>query len=239
MDARAEAGAIPLAVDLDGTLIASDLLWEGLFLLLRQKPHCLFLLPFWLAAGKARLKCEIANRVAFDAAALPYREAVLDRLKAEKATGRKLVLATAAPRPFAEAVALHLGIFDAVMCTEPGSNLSSTRKRDALIADYGDGGFDYVGNSKDDLAVFDAARASIFAPVQAAYEFYQVEARRGQNQVDAIEDELRDPELSDERKQTLRVALAALRARQAAAYERLQAESALAQLKMIDWSATR
>ena len=58
----------------------------------------------------------------------------------------------------------------------------------------------------------DAARASIFAPVQAAYEFYQVEARRGQNQVDAIEDELRDPELSAERKQTLRVALAALRA---------------------------
>lgn len=85
----------------------------------------------------------------------------------------------------------------------------------------------------------DAARASIFAPVQAAYEFYQVEVRRGQNQVDAIEDELRDPELSAERKQTLRVALAALRARQAAAYERLQAESALAQLKMIDWSATR
>lgn len=161
MDARTEAGSIPLAVDLDGTLIASDLLWEGLFLLLRQKPHCLFLLPFWLAAGKARLKCEIASRVAFDAAALPYRAEIIDRLAAEKASGRKLILATAAPRLFAEAVAGHLGMFDAVMCTEPGSNLSSMRKRDALIAEYGDGGFDYVGNSKADLAVFDAARTSI------------------------------------------------------------------------------
>jgi len=161
MDARTEAESIPLAVDLDGTLIATDLLWEGLFLLLRQKPHCLFLLPFWLLGGKARLKCEIAQRVEFDATALPYRADVLERLEGEKARGRKLILATATPRLFAEAVARHLGIFDAVMCTDPGTNLSAVRKRDALNAAYGDGGFDYAGNSKADLVVFDAARASI------------------------------------------------------------------------------
>lgn len=85
----------------------------------------------------------------------------------------------------------------------------------------------------------DAARASIFAPVQAAYEFYQVTASRAQNTMDSIEAELREPGLSAERRELLAVSLATLRAREAAALERLHAESALAQLKMADWNASR
>ncbi len=49
MDARSKKHEIPLAVDLDGTLIATDLLWEGLFLLLRKNPLYLFLVPLWAA----------------------------------------------------------------------------------------------------------------------------------------------------------------------------------------------
>lgn len=85
----------------------------------------------------------------------------------------------------------------------------------------------------------EAARASIFAPVQAAYDFYRAEAAKVQNQIDAIETELREPGLMAERKQTLAVVLATLRAREAAAIERLQAEFALAQLKMQDFNAIR
>lgn len=85
----------------------------------------------------------------------------------------------------------------------------------------------------------DAARFSIMAPVQAAYDAYQVTASRAQNTMDTIEAELREPGLTDERRQTLAVSLAALRAREAAALERLHAESALAQLKMADFNATR
>jgi hypothetical protein len=85
----------------------------------------------------------------------------------------------------------------------------------------------------------EAARASIFAPVQAAYDFHQAEAAKVQNQMDAIETELRDPALTTERKQTLAVVLAALRVREAAALDRLQAASALAQLKMLDFNASR
>jgi 4-hydroxybenzoate polyprenyltransferase len=161
MDARSERNAIPLAVDLDGTLIATDLLWEGLFLLLRKNPLCVFLVPFWLLAGPARLKQEIAARVDLDAATLPYRAAVVERLREEKAGGRSIVLATGTPRKFADAIAAHLGVFDAVLATENGENLTSVRKRDALQRAYGDGGFDYVGNSRHDLKVFDAARAAI------------------------------------------------------------------------------
>ena len=85
----------------------------------------------------------------------------------------------------------------------------------------------------------DAARFSIMAPVQAAYDAYQVTASRAQNTMDSIEAELREPGLSAERRELLAVSLAALRAREAAALERLHAESALAQLKMADWNASR
>src|SRR5262245_46744862 len=114
MDARSDKNAIPLAVDLDGTLIATDLLWEGLFLLLRKNPLYLFLVPFWLLSGPARLKQEIAARIDIDPVALPYREALIERLREERNAGRPIVLATGTPRKFAEAIAAHLGLFDAV-----------------------------------------------------------------------------------------------------------------------------
>lgn len=161
MDARSDRNAIPLAVDLDGTLIATDLLWEGLFALLKKNPLYVFFVPFWLAGGPAGLKQAIAARIDFDVAALPYRENLLARLRAEHAAGRKIVLATGTPRKFADAVATHLGIFDAVLATDGRDNLTSTGKRTALVAAYGDGGFDYAGNSRHDVAVFDAARAAI------------------------------------------------------------------------------
>lgn len=152
---------MPLAVDLDGTLIATDLLWEGLFALLRKNPLYLLLIPIWLVGGPARLKQKIAERVEIDAASLPYREHLLARLQADHADGRKIVLATGTPRRFAEAVAAHLGIFDHVLATDGTHNLTSSRKREALVAAYGDGGFDYAGNSRHDLDVFDAARTVI------------------------------------------------------------------------------
>ncbi|MER9406815.1 UbiA family prenyltransferase [Mesorhizobium caraganae] len=161
MDARSDKNAIPLAVDLDGTLIATDLLWEGLFILLKKNPLYIFLVPFWLAAGPARLKQAIADRIDIDPASLPYREALLQRLRTDHVDGRKIVLATGTPRKFAETIAAHLGIFDYVLATDGPHNMTSGRKRDALIAAYGDGGFDYAGNSRHDLKVFEAARDAI------------------------------------------------------------------------------
>ncbi|MEO5757483.1 MAG: haloacid dehalogenase-like hydrolase, partial [Mesorhizobium sp.] len=161
MDARSDRNAIPLAVDLDGTLIATDLLWEGLFILLKKNPLYIFLVPFWAAGGPARLKQAIAQRIDIDPASLPYREALLCRLRTEHAEGRKIVLATGTPRKFADAIAAYLGIFDRVLATDGLDNLTSGKKRSSLVAAYGDGGFDYAGNSRHDLKVFDAARNAI------------------------------------------------------------------------------
>src|SRR5262249_55670135 len=85
----------PLVVDLDGTLIKTDLLIESIARLLRQKPLAFFALPLWLLKGRAYLKHEIAERVDIDPALLPYRTALLEYLRAEHDKGRTVVLATA------------------------------------------------------------------------------------------------------------------------------------------------
>src|SRR5262245_29756569 len=87
----------PLVVDLDGTLINTDLLQEGFILLLKKNPLYLFSCFIWLFKGRAYLKSKIFKIVHIPAELLPYNEEVLDLLKKEAAGGRKLILATASP----------------------------------------------------------------------------------------------------------------------------------------------
>src|SRR6185437_3911264 len=89
------SGAPPLCVDLDGTLVRTDMLFETLVAALRRNPLLALRLPLWLAAGRARLKRELASRAVFAPAALPYDEQVLETLRRERCAGRRLVLATA------------------------------------------------------------------------------------------------------------------------------------------------
>ena len=94
MDVSVSQSTIPVVADLDGTLITGDLAWEGLFQMLRQRPWLLFMVPFWMLIGRARLKHEIAERVELDAQSLLYRKSVIELLTAARAEGRPIVLAT-------------------------------------------------------------------------------------------------------------------------------------------------
>jgi 4-hydroxybenzoate polyprenyltransferase len=143
----------PLCVDLDGTLIATDSLWESILLLFRT--WHIFLLPFWLIRGRANLKYKVAQHVSLNVATLPYYENVLNFLEDEKQKGRVLVLATAAHESIAQAVAKHLDIFDVVMASDLDTNLKGVNKRDALIKRFGV--FDYIGDSSADIPIFEAA----------------------------------------------------------------------------------
>lgn len=153
--------SIPLCVDMDGTLLATDTLYEGYLLLLKQNPLFALLLPIYLLFGKARLKAEIAKRVELDVAYLPLNKSFVEHLHELKASGRRLVLATAANRRFAEAVALHLGLFDEIVASDDERNLSGPAKAEALVRLYGEKGFDYAGNSKSDLSVWRHARRAV------------------------------------------------------------------------------
>lgn len=155
------ASMAPLCVDLDGTLVRSDLLVESLLLLLRRNILFLFLIPLWLLSGKAKLKAEVARRIKIDPAPLPYSEAFLKYLRSEKAKGRRLVLATASNEKLANAVANHLDLFDEVIASDSKVNLSGAVKLKRLEALYGAGKFDYAGNDRADLEIFRAATGAI------------------------------------------------------------------------------
>lgn len=156
-----DSHALPLVVDLDGTLIHSDMLWEALVLFLKQHLLRAWRLPLWLLAGKAGFKHKLAEAVDLDPVALPYDRVLLAHIGAERARGRLIVLATGSQRRFADLVAAHLGLFDVVLATEDGTNLTSHNKADALVARYGEAGFDYIGNARADIAVWQRSRAAL------------------------------------------------------------------------------
>lgn len=169
MDIRADTRPVPLCIDLDGTLIATDSLWEGLAVLLLRRPWLIFAAVFWMLQGKQVLKREVAARSDRTARDWPYRDEVIALIKRARAEGREVWLATGAAEKVALDVGRHLGLFDKIMHSSDTVNLTSTRKRDVLVAELGEGGFDYVANSRDDLKIFDAARqAHIVSPDRAA-----------------------------------------------------------------------
>ncbi len=150
----------PLCVDLDGTLIATDMLWESLISLAKKHPVDLMRVPFWYAAGgRSRLKHELAQRMNLDAATLPYRQQVLDFLRQQKETGQPILLTTASDAKLAQAVAAHVGLFDGVIGTTLQTNMKGKHKLDAIQARFPDG-FDYIGDSSADLPLWKAATAA-------------------------------------------------------------------------------
>jgi 4-hydroxybenzoate polyprenyltransferase len=152
---------VPLCVDLDGTLVKTDLLWESLLLLLKRHPLLILRLPLWLLKGRAHLKGEIACRVTMDVAGLPYNDAVVSYLRKECQGGRELVLATASHIGLARQVAAHLGLFAGGVVGTDQVNLKGLAKLKALEDRFGRQGYDYIGNSTADLPVWSHANQAL------------------------------------------------------------------------------
>lgn len=158
--------SIPLVVDLDGTLINTDMLHESMIGAFREKPlRNTLKIPHWLSKGKAFLKQCLAQRSSFDAASLPYNKEFLNWLKQQHAEGRKLILCTASDHAIASAIADYLDIFDEVIASNGSINLTHTHKAEALTKRFGIYGFDYAGNSRADLPVWSQARYAILVNV--------------------------------------------------------------------------
>ncbi len=161
---RSTSRAVPLYVDLDGTLISTDTLLVNTVALLRRRPWLAPLLPLFVVGGRAAFKDRVSRRAAIDPAALPYREDVLAFLREEKASGRVVVLATAAHRRIADPVAVHVGLFDDVIASDGGHNVKGRAKLEEIRRHAG-GDFDYMGDSFADLPILQAStRAYLVHP---------------------------------------------------------------------------
>lgn len=156
-----QATRVPIYVDLDGTLIATDVLWESICLLTRQHPVRALQLPLWLLSGKAHLKQRIAAYVAPAAELLPYRGELVELLRQAREDGRRVVLTTASDSQVAAAIAEHLGCFDRVIGSDGTTNLAGEAKRAAIERDAEGAPFEYVGNSAADIPIWKHAASAV------------------------------------------------------------------------------
>lgn len=155
-----EGITVPLVVDVDGTLVRGDLLLEGVARLARAAPHNLLRLPFWLAKGPAVLKRRVAEAIPQDADSLELNPGVVDAIATAQAEGREVYLATGADALAVAPLAERLAVSGCI-ASDGRVNLVGKAKAAALVARFDTGGFDYLGDDPQDLAVWAKARRSI------------------------------------------------------------------------------
>ena len=155
-----KAGSV-VCVDLDGSLLATDLLWETFARLLASRPWEIFLVFGWLTRGKANLKWQLARRTVIDPSLLPYHQDVVDYLKQRHAAGDRLILTTAADASLAQPIADYLGLFEEVHASDGTVNLKGRAKLDRIEARFGKANYAYVGNGPEDLPIWKSAREAI------------------------------------------------------------------------------
>lgn len=158
--ATTEPGPTPLFVDLDGSLISTDLLWESLFALIKQRPLLIFVIPLWALCGKSYLKDQISRAIILPADSMPYDADVVRLIHDRRDAGGSVVLATASPEAWAQPIAEHLRVFDGVLATRSNLNLKGRHKLDAISRHCGEQGwtqFDYVGDARADFPIWRAS----------------------------------------------------------------------------------
>ncbi|MGH6934663.1 MAG: UbiA family prenyltransferase [Methylocella sp.] len=148
----------PLVVDLDGTLIKTDLLYESYFSTVTSNLRHHWSVVVALLRGKAQLKAYLADSSNINYGLLPYDESVLALIWLARAEGRRVYLATASDQRHAAGIAAHLGLFDGVFASDGTTNLSGEAKARKLVETFGAGRFDFIGNGPMDMSVWLDAR---------------------------------------------------------------------------------
>lgn len=154
-----------LFVDLDGTLIKSDLLFECLVPIIKNYFYALFLAPFWLLKGKAYLKDKFSDLVSINPEILPYNNNVLEYIRKEKENGSKIILATASNIKLAKSISDYLGIFDDVIASSKEENLKGKNKLNKIKLYIENNNtnkeFSYIGDSEADVKIFNETNIPI------------------------------------------------------------------------------
>ncbi|MFK7857899.1 MAG: UbiA family prenyltransferase [Granulosicoccus sp.] len=152
----------PLCVDLDGSFLKTDMLFESVLCLLKSRPWLVFNVVFWFIGGKANLKAQISRRVDISQLPLPVNERLLDCLVAASES-RRIILVTGSNQRVADAIKKRYPLFSEAYGSDDQVNLTGRDKQKLLIKLYGEKGFDYVGNDTPDRKVWLVARNSWFA----------------------------------------------------------------------------
>jgi 4-hydroxybenzoate polyprenyltransferase len=152
----------PICVDLDNTLLRTNTFSEGVLQLFRTNPLYLFAILFWcLTRGTSFCRQKVGNLADLSALSLPVNKELMSWLTQRKQEGRTLILVTSADQKVAHTVAKQCDLFDAVFAGGGKLNLRGKKKRDFLVEQFGEKGFDYVGHCHEDLPTWEAADCAV------------------------------------------------------------------------------
>lgn len=168
--AELRSAPVPLAVDVDGTLLKTDLLHEAALQFVAHHPWETPRLVGWALSGKAALKAKLADRVDPVIATMPLREETLAVIREAQAEGRPVYLASASDRRYIEQLAERVGGIAGVFATDGVTNLAGEAKARKLEEEFGPGGFDYAGDMPVDLAVWKSARRALVVAHSSGFE---------------------------------------------------------------------
>ncbi len=152
---------IPLCVDLDGTLIKSDMMFESMAILIKSNPIYLLMIPIWFIKGKLYLKEQLFNRVQIDIDTMPLNDEIVNFLINEKKSGRTILLVTASLQYYADKYKEKFNFLDEAIGSKDGINLSAKYKAEYLKGRFGDKNYDYIGDSHKDLVVWSFAQNAL------------------------------------------------------------------------------
>ena len=150
-----------LAVDLDETLVKSDMLLETFWSAFSQD----LLIPFKsllaLTKGKANLKSFLYNNSSVNIESLPYNQIVIDYIKSHRQNGGEVALVTGSDQRLAYEISDYLGFFNKVYGTSDIKNLVGSNKGKFQKGIFGFKNFDYLGNSFEDIPCWEYANRAI------------------------------------------------------------------------------
>ncbi|MDQ7079615.1 MAG: UbiA family prenyltransferase [Paracoccaceae bacterium] len=151
----------PLVLDVDGTFLKTDLLFESFWAALGRKPIACLKAVLRNLGNRAALKRELAELSSLRVELLPVNEQVAQLARRSRRRGRKVVLASGSDRRLVQALAQEHGIAERVLASDGKTNLTGRRKAEALVRAFGERGFDYAGDSVVDLPVWEQAENAI------------------------------------------------------------------------------
>ena len=156
---------VPLVVDFDGTMHDADLNVLGFkWLGWRRFLVMVKLVGIWFLQGKAAMKLafELLALAEGWAPNLVWHPVVLELMVKAVEQGRKVVVVTGSAQRLVEGIIRQNALPYAVVGTsDKRVNLVAEHKAAALVAKYGEQGFDYIGNSWDDVKVWKHARKAV------------------------------------------------------------------------------
>lgn len=183
--ATADLSAIPLAVDVDGTLVRTDLLYEAALQFIAKNPLRTPQLLFWLLRGRAYLKTKLGAEISPPIETMPLRKETLDLIRVAQAADQPVYLASASDERYLHSLADRIGGIAGVFGTTAERNLAGSAKAQRLDQEFGERGYDYVGDRAVDIAVWQHSRlryvvahdASLERKVQQSFSDVRIIAR--------------------------------------------------------------